>query len=281
MEPLGGSAPCSLPWRTARREKRFYGCPGEASCAGSGAVRRGAAGAGGRGSRRDCALPRARQVAAPSGGPAIMAARFRRQILHLCGFLFLLLRTFFSFSLQFVPFAVEANFIPSNLLVPNCTGAKLIRESQQGSALITHELLTDGLKCSFIQIILFLLLLHNSSGRCLPAPRSLSRLFFLNQITSELPAPAKLLRRAAETEPGPSAALSPLLKAWLVFGGSRRMEGVIPISLGFRLPAGLLLDDTSIAEGQRSPGARVPCRQCLHPCPLLALMLWRPAGSSS
>lgn len=52
-------------------------------------------------------------------GPEIMAARFCRQILHLCGFLFLLLCTLFVFSLHFVPFAAEANFSPSNLLVPN------------------------------------------------------------------------------------------------------------------------------------------------------------------
>lgn len=53
-------------------------------------------------------------------GSEIMAARFHWQILHLCGFLFLLLCTlFFFFSLHFVPFAAEANFSPSSFLVPN------------------------------------------------------------------------------------------------------------------------------------------------------------------
>lgn len=52
-------------------------------------------------------------------GSEIMAARFHQQILHLCGFLFLLLRTLF-FSL-FISFAAEANFSPFNLLAPNCT----------------------------------------------------------------------------------------------------------------------------------------------------------------
>lgn len=90
---------------------------------GSTLVRRGAAGCreAGVNSREAgviCVPPRTSQVAALSWGPEIMAARFRRQILHLCGFLFLYI-LFFPFSLHFVPCAVEANFSPSNLLVPN------------------------------------------------------------------------------------------------------------------------------------------------------------------
>lgn len=50
-------------------------------------------------------------------GSEIMAACFHQQILHLCGFLFLLFCTLFS-SLDFVPFAAEADFSPYNLLVP-------------------------------------------------------------------------------------------------------------------------------------------------------------------
>lgn len=74
--------------------------------------------------------PHARQVAALSWGPEIMAARFHQQILHLCGFLFLFLCTlFFSFSLRFLPFAVEANFSPSNLLVPNSAQEQNLSQS--------------------------------------------------------------------------------------------------------------------------------------------------------
>lgn len=74
---------------------------------------------GGTGDSGDSRDQRAAQAAVLSQRPEIMAARFRQQILHLCGFLFLLLRTPFSFSLHVVPFPVEANFSPSNLWVPN------------------------------------------------------------------------------------------------------------------------------------------------------------------
>lgn len=87
--------------------------------------------------------PHARQVAALSWGPEIMAARFRRQILHLCGFLFLFLRTLFFFLLSsFSSLCCGGKFQPFQPFGSKlCTGAKLITESQQGSALITHEML--------------------------------------------------------------------------------------------------------------------------------------------
>lgn len=102
----------------------------------------------------------------------------------------------FFFSLHFVPFAVEANFSPSNLPFGSklCTGIKLNTNCQKGSALITRDFhLLEGLKLSYIWAFLFLLLLCNSPGRCLPTPNNLPRLFFLSKITSELSSSEKLL----------------------------------------------------------------------------------------
>lgn len=137
---------CSFPCKTVsekpKREKLFSGCrgsPGEALGVGSTLVRRGAAGC--REAGVSCVPPCTSQVAALSWGPEIMAARFRRQILHLCGFLFLYILFFFLLS-SFCSLCCGGKFQPFQPFGSKLrTGAKLITESQQGSALITHEML--------------------------------------------------------------------------------------------------------------------------------------------
>lgn len=75
-------------------------------------------------------------------GSEIMAARFHRQILHLCGFLFLLLCTIFFFS-AFCSFRCRGKVQPFQPLGSKfCTGIKLNTNSQKGSDLITCEMLT-------------------------------------------------------------------------------------------------------------------------------------------
>lgn len=176
-----------------------------------------------------------------------MAARFRRQILHLCGFLFLLLRTFFFLLSSVCSLCCGGKFHPFQPFGSQlCTGARLITESQQGSALTAQEVLAGGLKCSFIQIIPLLLLLHNAPGRSPPTPHSLSRLFFLNKIAGELPAPERLLCRAAGTEPSPSAALSPPWRA-----GCLRVSAPSVCDSGCQQVWCWMT--RSGAEGQRSP----------------------------
>lgn len=125
-------------------------------------------------------------------GSEIMAARFHQQILHLCGFLFLLLRTLFFFSLHF--FCCRGKFQPFQPFGSKLyTGIQLNMNSQKGSALVMCEMLICWRVSSAPIFEPFLLLLCNPPGRCLPTPNNFPRLFSLSKITSELSISEKLL----------------------------------------------------------------------------------------